>query len=105
LEAEDGSQIDLMDYITDGKAERFSWVLLKDEATWRGVTNNNTPNRKHRAELVKYINHACKKAGFAVTVRGWRDLETGGVLRLRCSQNCPFKGKMEDEAKRKNQHW
>jgi hypothetical protein len=105
LEAEDGSQINLMDYITDGKAERHSWILLKDDASWRDTSSDQTPDSKHRAELVKYINHACKKAGFAITVKGWRDLEGGGVLRLRCSQNRPFKGKAEEaEGDTEKQH-
>jgi hypothetical protein len=33
---------------------------LKDDASWRDRSRNLTPGRKHRAELIKYINHACK---------------------------------------------
>jgi hypothetical protein len=32
------------------------------------------------------------QAGFSITVKAWKDLESGGVLRLRCSHNRPFKG-------------
>jgi hypothetical protein len=99
LEADDGSQVDLMDYVTDGKAERHSWVLLKDDAKW-----NDPLNRKHRAQLVKYINHTCMKAGFAITVKAWNPgLVGGGVLRLRCSQNRPFKGEMDAGKSEKQQ--
>jgi hypothetical protein len=75
LEADSGSQIDLMDYITDGKAEQYGWTLLKDNETWRDPSNG-----KNRAELVKYINRACMQAGFAITVKAWKDLESAWEL-------------------------
>jgi len=94
LEADDGTPIDLMDYIMDGKAERKSWVLLKDNPNW-----NEPSNPKHREELVNYVNHACMKVCFAITVKKWNPgTKDISVLRLRCSQNRPFKEKSEAEA-------
>jgi hypothetical protein len=90
LEADNGTQIDLMDYITDGNAERKSWVLLQDNPKW-----NEPSSPKHREELINYINRACMKAGFAITVKEWHP---NTKLRLRCSQNRAFKGKSEVEA-------